>query len=54
MKATGSDQAKPTANSGKQGQPMKTDMKVINRDVRNILVFTAASLVLIVALYYLM
>ncbi|WP_182914936.1 hypothetical protein [Paenibacillus thiaminolyticus] len=54
MKATGSDQAKPAANSGKQGQPLKTDMKVINRDIRNILVFTAASLVLIFALYYLM
>ncbi|CAH8771704.1 hypothetical protein QJQ58_02960 [Paenibacillus dendritiformis] len=54
MKATGPDQAKPAANSGKQGQQLKTDMKVINRDIRNILVFTAASIVIIVALYYLM
>ncbi|BFH13060.1 hypothetical protein WJ0W_002641 [Paenibacillus melissococcoides] len=54
MKATGSEQAKPAANSGKQGSQMKTDIKVINRDIRNILWFTAASIAIIAALYFLM
>lgn len=37
MKETGTKQAKPAANADKQGSPLKTDMKVMNRDIRNIL-----------------